>query len=349
MKWRVAGINFDHMHMPDLLQHVADHPDAEIVAICHKNKAKMADTATRFDISAEKQFDNVNKCLSETRPDIVMMCPATAHHAVYTEQVATHGEGYHIIMEKPFAASLADADRMIHAVSKTGKRLAINWPLAWYPVHVTTKRLIDEGIIGDVIEVHYYDGNKGDGFVGEQAWFLKKEHGGGSLLDYLGYGATLGTWFMGNRKPIEVMTMTHIPDAWEVDTHSISIVRYAHGLSKLETRWGTLTSPWILQPQPKCGFVVVGTRGNIASYDYEPTISVQTEEKPEGYMLPVDRAEPPVQNCLQYVIHCIENDLPIEGPLSPETARIGQQIVDTALKSIQDGQPVALIDNEHSQ
>ena len=273
-------------------------------------------------------------------PDIVLMCPATATHGEWTEKVAPYG--VHVIMEKPFAASLSDADAMIRALEATGKRLAINWPLAWYPVHVTAKRLIDEGHIGQVVEVHYYDGNKGDGFVGEQAWFLKKDKGGGSLLDYLGYGVTLGTWFKNNRIPLEVTTKTYIPDGWEVDNHSLSIVGYEHGLSKFETRWGTLTSPWIFQPQPKCGFVIVGSQGSISSYDYEATIRLQTEAEPDGREIPVDVAAPPFQDCVQYVIHCIENELPIEGPLSPKTARIGQQIVDAALLSVQENRTVSL-------
>jgi glucose-fructose oxidoreductase len=119
-------------------------------------------------------------------------------------------------------------------------------------------------------------------------------------------------------------------------------VRYDHGLSKFETRWGTLTSPWIHQPQPKCGFVVVGSTGSISSYDYEPTIRLQSEAEPEGQLIPVDVAQPPFQNCVQYVIHCIENNLPIEGPLSPKTARIGQQIVDAAVLSAADNRTVTL-------
>ena len=50
---------------------------------------------------------------------------------------------------------------MIAAVDKAGIRMAINWPLAWYPTHVTAKRLVDEGAIGRISEVHYYDGNRG--------------------------------------------------------------------------------------------------------------------------------------------------------------------------------------------
>src|SRR6185503_13715146 len=119
----------------------------------------------------------------------------------------------------------------------------------------------------------------------------------------------------------------------EVDEHSITIARYATGLSKYETRWGTFTDPWTLQPQPKCGFVIVGTEGTIASYDYEPTIRLQTRQHPEGEILRVDELRPPHQNPIQYMLHCIEHGLSIEGPLSPAISRIGQQIVDSAVQS----------------
>lgn len=347
-KWKIAGINFDHMHMPDLLQHVADHPDAEICGICHDRRERMEPSAARFNIPEDRIYANdaVERCLEETQPDIVILCPATGLHADYTERVAGHGDGYHIIMEKPFAASLADADRMIAAVERTGKQMAINWPLAWYAPHVKTKALIDDSLIGDVIEVHYYDGNRGDSFVGDMAWFLEKDKGGGSLLDYLGYGATLGTWYQGNRVPLEVMTMQYIPEGWEVDNHSISIVRYKHGLSKMETRWGTLTSPWEHQPQPRCGFVVVGDKGSIASYDFRPTVHVQTPDQPDGFDVPVDELTPPNQNPVQYMIDCLERGAPIEGPLSIATARIGQQIVDAAVRSVEERRPVALTELE---
>ncbi len=66
-------------------------------------------------------------------------------------------------------------------------------------------------------EVHYYDGNRGPLWHGadkiareptaqekESSWFYRRAAGGGSLLDYLGYGTTLGTWYHANRKPLEV-------------------------------------------------------------------------------------------------------------------------------------------------
>jgi hypothetical protein len=38
----VLGINFDHMHMGDLLREVAEHPDAEIAGVFDPDRARMA-------------------------------------------------------------------------------------------------------------------------------------------------------------------------------------------------------------------------------------------------------------------------------------------------------------------
>ena len=355
-KWRIAGINFDHMHMGDNLRMAFEHPNVEIVGICDEQPERMESARKNFNIPPERIFTDYPACIEKTKPDIVILCPATAHHADWTERVSIYD--LNIIMEKPMAASLREANRMIAAMQSSGKLLAINWPLAWYPPHVTGKRLIDEGRIGDVLEVHYYDGNRGplwhvadkkmtDAQTVERekphSWFYKKSHGGGSLLDYLGYGTTLGTWYMNGRAPIEVTTIVDQPAGLEVDEHSITVARYESGLCKFETRWGTFTDPWILQPQPKCGFVIVGSEGTISSYDYEKIIRMQTRDHPEAREMPVHELRPPHQNPVQYMIHCLETGKPIEGPLSPSLCRIGQQIVDSAVKSAREGKTVPLI------
>ena len=353
--WRVAGINFDHLHMGDNLRMVYEHPNAEIVGVCHDDVDRMQQAVDDFGIDSDHVYTDVAKCIEETKPDFVLLCPATAHHAEWTERTAEFG--LPVLMEKPFAASLEEADRMIAAMDKAGQPLAINWPLAWYPSHRTAKRLIDDGAIGDVREVHYYDGNRGplyhvadkketdDAYIQSEkatSWFYKREAGGGSLLDYLGYGTTLGTWFMDGRAPIEVTCIVDEPAGLEVDEHSITVARYDFGLSKFETRWGTFTDPWTNQPQPKCGFVLKGADGTISSYDYEETVRLQTRECPEGRDVPVDALEPPHQNPVQYFIHCLETDSAVEGPLSPALCRVGQRIVDAAVQSAAEKRAVPL-------
>lgn len=357
MPWRIVGINFDHFHMGDLLRMASEHPDAEIVGVCDERPERMAGAIDAFGIPPEGVFTDWQACLNSTRPDLVILCPATAGRAEWVERIATRS--LPVMIEKPFAASLAEADRMIAAMQPAGKPFAINWPLRWVKTHAKAKALIDEGAIGEPREVHYYGGNRGPLWHGADkvektpeavaaekphSWFYRKAHGGGSLLDYLGYGVTLGTWFLDGRFPIEVTCTTDDPEGLEVDEHSVTVARYAGGLSTFQTRWGTFTDPWTHQPQPKCGFVIVGEAGTISSYDYEPAVRIQTRARPEGYDLEAEPLAPPFQNPVQYLLHCLETGSPVEGPLSPAMSRIGQRIVDTAALSAREKRTMALID-----
>ena len=350
-RWRIAGVNFDFRHMDHLLASAGREPNAEIVGVAHHDPAAMADVVKAHRLPADRVFTDWRSCLEKTKPDLVILCPATGQHAEWVERVAPYG--VHILLEKPFARNLAHADRIIAAVKKARRRLAINWPLAWYPPHLTAHRLLREGRIGELQEVHFYDGNRGptadpDGEPTRRAadkkksWFYDPA-GGGSLIDYLGYGATLGTWYFGGRKPAEITTVTAQAPGVPVDEQSITIARYGDWLSTFHTRWGTFTHPWIHQPQPKCGFVLKGTEGTIANYDYEPIIRLQTRRHLSGQVIPVDPLRRPQQNPVQYFLHCLETGSPVEGPLSVATSRIGQQIVDTAGQSAKLRKPMKLL------
>lgn len=354
-RWRIAGVNFDHFHMGDNLRAAHEHPDAEIVALCDETPERMEEAIGNFGVPRDQVYTDVERCLEEARPDVVVLCPASARHGEWVARVAPSGA--HLLVEKPFAATLTEADAMAAAVSGD-QRLAINWPLAWMPCHRTAKRLVDEGRIGEVLGVNYYDGNRGPLWHGADklektaeevaaekptSWFYQRAHGGGSQLDYLGYGTTLGTWFLGGRKPLDVTSVVDQPPGLEVDEHSITVARYDFGLSKFETRWGTFTDPWTHQPQPRCGFVIQGTEGTIASHDYQPVVHLQTREHPEGIDVPADELAPEVSNGVANLLHALEHDRDVDGPSTPAISRIGQQIVDTAVASAAEGRTLPLL------
>ncbi len=356
-KTRIVGISFDHMHMGDLLRLVHDHPDAEIAGIYDPDRAAMARAIANFNIPPDRVFTDFDTCMAQTRPDLAILCAATARHAEFTERLAAHRT--HVLVEKPFAASVTEARRMIAAVAATGKQLAINWPLAWVASHVTAKRLLDAGTIGNLIEVHHYGGNRGPLFhtadkvvitpdqVEAQkphSWWYQRASGGGSLLDYLGYGATLGTWYMNGKAPIEVTCTTDHTPGIEVDQHSITVCRYDTGLSKMETRWGTFTDPWVVQTQPFCGFVLVGTDGTIQSPDYAGAVMVQTRDRPQAHAVPVQPLPAGQGNPIDYVLGCIARGQPITGPLDPAVSLTAQRIIDTAALSAQQKRTLPLID-----
>jgi predicted dehydrogenase len=84
--WRIVGINFDHMHMGDLLRMVANHPRAEIAGICDPQPERMSEAAMQFEIPADRIFTRHDACLDAVRPDLVILCPATAEHADWVER-----------------------------------------------------------------------------------------------------------------------------------------------------------------------------------------------------------------------------------------------------------------------
>ncbi|MDR2252893.1 MAG: Gfo/Idh/MocA family oxidoreductase [Bifidobacteriaceae bacterium] len=359
--WKVAVVGFDHMHAGDFLRLICENDNAELAGVWDSDTDRLRSVADDFAVDEAIRFTNPD-ALIEAGPEVAVVCSTTRDHRKWVERLGA--AGIHLIIEKPFATSLAEADAMIAAAARAQVRLAINWPLAWYPPHRTTRRLIGEGLIGKVREVHYYDGNRGplfhlhdkravDGAIDPEvkraSWWYRKANGGGSLLDYLGYGSTLSTWFRDGELPSAVTAIAHVAPGDEVDEQSVAIGQFPDGLSTYQTRWGTFTDPWTHQPQPRCGFVVVGGAGSISSFDYQDHVTVQTRKRPEATAIPVDKLEPRDRDGMAHFLAALNDDSDITGPLSVWISRSGQRIVDTALESIRLGRTVPLMGTANHQ
>ncbi len=105
---KVVGISFDHMHMPTLLDQARRHPDVEVVGVCDEQPERMAATVADLSLPPSSVFTDYMECLERTVPDIVILCSATATHGEWVKRIAPFGGN--ILVEKPFAASLREAD-----------------------------------------------------------------------------------------------------------------------------------------------------------------------------------------------------------------------------------------------
>ena len=54
--WKIAGVNFDHMHMGDLLRQCHEHPEVEIAGTCDAQPARMRSAIAHFQIPEERVF-----------------------------------------------------------------------------------------------------------------------------------------------------------------------------------------------------------------------------------------------------------------------------------------------------
>lgn len=355
---RFVVVGFDHMHAGDQIVEIAAHPGAQLVGVWDTDTARRDGVSDALAVPRNLRFDELEELVASAAPDVAVVCSSTSEHLSYVEYFADRG--IHVLLEKPFASSLEDAEASIRAAESASILLGVNWPLAWFPVHRTTRRLITEGLIGDVTEVHYYDGNRGpllhthgkkatqpDELAANKAatWWYRAELGGGSLRDYLGYGATLATWFRDGQLPTEITARTLVAPGDEVDEQSVVIAAYESGLSTFQTRWGTFTDPWTHQPYPRCGFVIVGSMGTIASFDYADTVQVQTAEHPEGLEIAVDALPIYEKSGVANFVHALTTGAPLDGPLSAAVSLAGQRIVEAAYTSAQKNSSVRLTDD----
>jgi len=343
MPYRVVGANFDQMHLNTNLEWARDHPDTEVVGVCDEepdtSTGSIDEAVADLDLPDEAVFDDLDACLDATEPDIVLGAPRNSLHATFVERVTAHGVDA-LAIEKPMAATLAGADRMLEAVGD--ELFVVNWPATWDPVIHTVERLVREGTIGDVREVQYYGGNAGA--PPEGSWFYEDSEGGGSMLDYLGYGATFSTWFRGGDLPERVTAERFVPEGRDTDFQSATVCRYDEGLSTFQTTWRMLTNPWETEPQPMKGYEIIGTEGAVSTRERDVPIRVTTEERTEGFVVDADALPDRYRNLVAYLVHCLDTGSEPEGPSDPEFCREVQRVIETARQSAERGEGLDLVE-----
>jgi len=90
-RWRIAGINFDHFHMGDLLRQTAEHPNAEIVAICDEHPERMTEAARNFSLRPDQVFTDTRACLEQAKPDIVVLVTGDGDFAYLAGKLRRRG------------------------------------------------------------------------------------------------------------------------------------------------------------------------------------------------------------------------------------------------------------------
>jgi len=112
-------------------------------------------------------YENANDMLERERPNLVVVATAAAHHRDLVI-AALHG-GAHVLCEKPFSVTLAEADEMLAVAQETGRMLLVDHQFRINPRVQACLRLVREGALGDVLsmemihgafESHFQGGNR---------------------------------------------------------------------------------------------------------------------------------------------------------------------------------------------
>lgn len=156
----------------------ADLPGAQIVALCDRDAARLAETAARFGIA--RTYTDAATMLAAEVLDFVDIATTVASHRPLVEMAAK--AGVHVICQKPFAANMADARAMVAAVQAAGKTLMVHENFRWQSA---VRRVIEIVRSGDLGEVFFgrvsfrsgYDVFSGQPYLAEGQRFIIEDLG----------------------------------------------------------------------------------------------------------------------------------------------------------------------------
>ena len=150
------------MHVHNVATLFQRHPQVELIA-CADTVPAMEERSTApytrtwnqnylvQQVGIPKAYEDYRQMLAQEQLDLVICNSENSQHADVVEACAEAGA--HVCVEKPMAASFADAKRMQRAADKFGIRLLIHWPMPFSPLIRKTKAMLDEGVVGRILEV----------------------------------------------------------------------------------------------------------------------------------------------------------------------------------------------------
>ncbi len=290
----------------------------------------------------ERVYDEFGDLLDNEAPDAVFAFTPTAHHADVVDLCAPRG--IHVMVEKPMAATLEQADRMLTAARQADTVLMVNWPTAWHRGIRTAYRLVQEGAIGQVWQLLWRGGHCGPDELGCSEQFCdflfdKHLNGAGAFNDYGGYGASLCVLFLG--RPHRVVGMagrllkTHLP----VDDNGMMILRYPNAMCRLEMTW-TEAVPH----KPPHDVVLHGTEGTIIAGG---DVVLYTRDDKDGETIALDVLPEGEGDGPEHFIHCIQSGAWPGFVTCPARSRHAQEIMEAGLISATNGIAVSLPIEDH--
>ena len=127
-----------------------------------------------------KVYGSYDEMVADPDLDVIDVTSYPSQHREQVEKAAAAGK--HLIIEKPLALSLDDCKAMVSATEAAGVETCICFECRHSGQFVTTKALIDDGVLGEVHygEIDYYHGV--GPWYGQYRWNTTKENGGSSLL-----------------------------------------------------------------------------------------------------------------------------------------------------------------------
>ncbi len=198
-------------------------PEVDLVAIVDVNE-KLGNAMAQF--YNAKYYGACGEMIEKEKPDIISICvPTSLHHKVAMECIE---KGINVLLEKPIATNLKEAEEIIDGAKKKGIKLTVGHIERFNPAIQRMKELIGDGRLGDIISINIKR-------VGGLPPQIKDAN---VVTDLAIHDIDISNYLLGEC-PKEVHGFKSKNLVNERDDHAVILLKYLKSSSFIETNWIT--------------------------------------------------------------------------------------------------------------
>ena len=304
----------------------ANMPGVEVVGVAD---ARPETAAAGAAVVGGRAYPSYEDLVAAEDVEVVDVCLPTAYHRALALRAARAGK--HVILEKPIARTLEDAEVILEAFSGTENRLFVGHVVRFFPEYARIKAMMDAGDLGTVGVAR--TSRRSPFLTGWNDWYADWRMSGGVLLDLVIHDFDFLRWTLGEVERVYACGV--LGREYNRLDYALVTLRFEGGaVAHVEGQWG--------YPGPfNYSIEVAGSRALVTADSTEPA-SVEllggaagSGESPDFLI-----GKSPFQTELEHFIHCIMTGE--ESVVEPSDAYEALRIGLAATESVMTGRPVTL-------
>ena len=224
-------------------------------------------------------FDSARAMLDAGGLDVICVCTPHPHHA--EPLVLAAERGVHGVVEKPFTATLEDADRALEAAAKHGTMISTMSQRRWFPAAQKVRQALDSGALGAhaILGESVCEMWRDEPYYQRDAWRGRWDtEGGGVLMNQAPHNIDFLLWLMGPAEEIFGYWANINHPFVEIEDNAVAVIKFRSG------GLGILKGTVSMKPERRIhGVTIVGESGATVSLDcwQVPTGAAQRRARSE--------------------------------------------------------------------
>ena len=219
-------------------------------AVCDPDSQRQQEAVIQFEC---RTYANFNELLADEDVELAIIATPSHHHSDHA--MAAMRAGKHVLVEKPMAPTLAEADKMIQTAKETGRILTVNQNYRYGSNFLKIKEIIESGVLGQILQIKIAVHQ----FSRRWDWQTLKKYGGGILNNHGAHYVDCALQLINDPEPEVFCNMETTPlCTGDAESHVKLIMKPKTGpLVDIELTHACA--------YPQQQYLVMGTQGSLSS------------------------------------------------------------------------------------